>query len=63
MVGALGKAALKDVAGLLGQRRNIAQKDNADVLALKQRQLIDKRLGKQVHQNVDFVLRAIPVFG
>ena len=63
MVGALGKAALKDVAGLLGQRGNIAQKDNADVLTLKQRQLIDKRLGKQVHQNVDFVLRAIPVFG
>ena len=37
MVGALGKAALKDVAGLLGQRGNITQKDNANVLALKQR--------------------------
>ena len=37
MVGALGKAALKDVAGLLGQRGNIAQKDNANILALKQR--------------------------
>ena len=63
MVGTLGKTSLKDIAGLLGQCGNIAQKDNANVFTLKQRQLIDKRLGKQMHQNVDLVLRTIPVFG
>ena len=63
VIGALGKTSLKNIAGLLRQCGNIAQKDNANVFALKQRQLIDKRLGKQMHQNVDLVLRTIPVFG
>ena len=42
MIGALGKTAFKNVAGLLGQRGNITQKDNTDVFALQKRQLIDK---------------------
>ncbi len=63
LIGALSKTAFKNVAGLLGQRGNVTQKDNAHVFALQKRQLVDERLGKQVHQNVDFVLRAIPVFG
>ena len=63
VIGALGKTALKDIASLLGQRGNVTQKDYAHIFALQKRQLVDKRLGKQVHQNVDFVLRSIPVFG
>ena len=63
VIGALGKTAFKNVAGLLGQRGNVTQKDNAHIFALKQRQLVDERLGKQMHQNVDLMLRTVPVFG
>ena len=34
VIGALGKTAFKNVAGLLGQRGNITQKDNAHIFAL-----------------------------
>ena len=63
MSGALLETVLEDVAGLLGQRIDIAQEDDAHVFALEQRQLIDEGFGKQVHEHVDLVLRAVPVLG
>lgn len=61
MVARLGKTALKDVAGLLGERGDVTEKLDAHVLTFEQRQFIDERLGEKVHEQIDLSLRAIPI--
>ena len=58
---AFAEAEFEHVARLLGQRRDIAEKDHADVLPLQKRQFIDKGLSEEMHENVDLVLRPPPI--
>ena len=61
MVGALFEAPCEDVPRARGQGGDIAQELDAHVLAMEQRQLVDERLGEEVHERIDLVLRPIPV--
>ena len=61
MVGRLVETLLEDLTGLLGQTGEIAQEAKAHVLLVEERQLAHERGGEQMHEEVDLVLRALPV--
>ena len=63
VVATLIEAVFKNVTGLFGQSGNISQKDYANIFTLEKRKLVNERLGKKVHEDIDLMLRTIPIFG
>ena len=63
MAGRLVETLLEDVIGLLRQGVEVAEEAESDVLLSKQRELVYERGGEEVHEQVDLMLRPLPVLG
>ena len=60
---ALGHAVLEHLARALGERTDVAEEHDPDVLPFEQGELVYEGLGEQVHEQVDLALGAVPVLG
>ena len=61
VVGGLVEALLEHLAGLLGKGGEVAEEAQAHVLLVEQRQLVHERGREEVHEQIDLVLRPLPV--